>query len=214
MSNDLVNSVTSPIAETDVTVFIVDDDEAVRDALSTLVELAGLTVRSFDNPLAFLHRYTPEMAGCVVTDLRMPFMDGLELQQELTRRGAAIPFIVITAHGEVSAAVTALRGGAVDFLEKPFDEDVFLKRIHEALQRDARQRRDQSATSEALSKLSLLSAREREVAELMVEGCANKAVANRLGIGVRTVETHRANVLSKLGIRTVPELMRLWMHMN
>jgi len=201
-------------ASQDPTVFIVDDDEAVRDALAALVEVAGLNVCTFDNALAFLHRYSAEQPGCVVADLRMPFMDGLELQEELTRRGCGIPVIVITAHGEVSAAVTALRAGAVDFLEKPFDDGVFLRRIHEALQRDARQRRDRSAASYALRRLSLLSSREREVAELMVEGCANKVIAIRLGIGVRTVETHRANVLSKLGIRTVPELMRLWMHLE
>ncbi len=196
----------------ELTVFIIDDDEAVRDSLAALVEVAGLNVRTFDNALAFLHRYSPEQPGCVVADLRMPFMDGLELQEELSRRGCGLPVIIITAHGEVSSAVTALRAGAVDFLEKPFDDGVFLRRVHEALQRDARQRRDRTAAASALAKLSLLSARENEVARLMVEGCANKAIANHLGIGVRTVETHRANILAKLGIRTVPELMRLWMH--
>ncbi|ALJ38341.1 DNA-binding response regulator [Azospirillum brasilense] len=194
------------------TVFIIDDDEAVRDALSVLVEVAGLSVRTFVNALEFLHRYSPEQPGCVVADLRMPFMDGLELQEELSRRGCGLPVIIITAHGEVSSAVTAFRSGAVDFLEKPFDDGVFLRRVHEALQRDAHQRRDRSAAESALAKLALLSPRERDVAALMVEGCANKAIAIRLGIGVRTVETHRANILSKLDIRTVPELMRLWMH--
>ena len=192
-------------------VFIIDDDEAVRDSLAALVEVAGLSARTFDNALAFLHRHSPEQPGCVVADLRMPFMDGLELQDELSRRGSGLPLIIITAHGEVSSAVTALRAGAVDFLEKPFDDEVFLRRVHEALQRDADQRRDRSAAATALAKLARLSPRERDVAGLMVEGCANKAIANRLGIGVRTVETHRANVLGKLDIRTVPELLRLWM---
>lgn len=195
-------------------VFIIDDDEAVRDALAALVEVAGLPVRTFANALEFLHRHSPEQAGCVVADLRMPYMGGLELQEELSRRGCGLPVIIITAHGEVSTAVTAFRAGAVDFLEKPFDDGVFLRRVHEALQRDAHQRRDRSAAASALAKLSLLSPRERDVAELMVEGCANKTIANRLGIGVRTVETHRANILSKLDIRTVPELMRLWMHVQ
>ncbi|KAA0680779.1 response regulator transcription factor [Roseomonas genomospecies 6] len=202
------------LAAAEPTVFIIDDDEAVRDALSALVEVAGLSVRTFGNALEFLHRYKPEQPGCVVVDLRMPFMDGLELQEELSRRGCGLPVIIITAHGEVSTAVTALRAGAVDFLQKPFDDGVFLRRIHEALQRDALQRRDRSAAAFALAKLSLLSPREWEVAELMIEGCANKTIANRLGIGVRTVETHRANILSKLDIRTVPELMRLWMHVQ
>ncbi|SMH46771.1 response regulator transcription factor [Azospirillum agricola] len=204
---------TDSAAAPEPTVFIVDDDEAVRDALAALVEVAGLSVRTFDNALEFLHRHGPDQPGCVVADLRMPFMDGLELQEELARRGAGIPVIVITAHGDVRAAVTALQAGAVDFLEKPFDDDVFLRRVHEALQRDARQRRDRSAAESALARLALLSAREKDVAGLMVEGCTNKAIANRLGIGVRTVETHRANILSKLAIRTVPELMRLWMHL-
>lgn len=194
-------------------VYIIDDDEAVRDSLAALAEVAGLTVRTFANALEFLHRYSPDQPGCVVADLRMPFMDGLELQEELSRRGWGLPVIIITAHGEVSSAVTALRAGAVDFLEKPFDDGIFLRRVHEALQRDAHQRRDRTAAASALARLALLSPRERDVAELMVEGCANKAIANRLGIGVRTVETHRANILSKLDIRTIPELMRLWMHM-
>lgn len=200
-------------ATTEPTVFIIDDDEAVRDSLAALVEVAGLNVRVFGNALSFLHRYTPEQPGCVVADLRMPLMDGLELQEELSRRGCGLPVIIITAHGEVSTAVTALRAGAVDFLEKPFDDGVFLRRVHEALQRDVHQRRDRSTAAAAVARLSLLSVREKEVAGLMIEGCANKAIAIRLGIGVRTVETHRANILGKLGIRTVPELMRLWMHL-
>ncbi len=200
------------LAIAEPTVFIVDDDEAVRDALAALVEVARLSVRTFVNGLEFLHRCSPEQPGCVVADLRMPFMDGLELQEEMSRRGFVLPIIIITAHGDVSSAVTAFRSGVVDFLEKPFDEGVFLRRIHEALQRDAHQRRDRSAAASALAKLALLSPRERGVAELMVEGCANKTIAIRLGISVRTVETHRANILNKLDIRTIPELMRLWMH--
>lgn len=204
----------SEAAATEPVVYIVDDDDAVRDSLAALVEVAGLKAAAFANPLAFLRHFTADQPGCVVADLRMPFMDGLELQEELTRRGAALPVIVVTAHGEVSAAVAALRAGAVDFLEKPFDDGIFLSRVHEALQKDARQRRDRSAAASALARLAQLSAREREVAALMVEGCANKVIAARLGIGVRTVETHRANIHAKLGVRTVAELMRLWLHVE
>lgn len=204
----------SETAVTEPVVFIVDDDEAVRDSLAALVEVAGLKAAAFGNPLAFLHCCAADQPGCVVADLRMPFMDGLELQEELARRGFTLPVIVITAHGEVSAAVAALRAGAVDFLEKPFDDGVFLRRVHEALQRDARQRRDRTAAANALARLAQLSAREREVAALMVEGCANKVIAARLGIGVRTVETHRANIHAKLGVRTVAELMRLWLYVE
>ncbi|HRQ83137.1 MAG TPA: response regulator, partial [Azospirillaceae bacterium] len=128
----------SDAAATEPIVYIVDDDEAVRDSLAALVEVAGLKAAAFANPLAFLRHFTTEQPGCVVADLRMPFMDGLELQEELTKRGAALPVIVVTAHGEVSAAVAALRAGAVDFLEKPFDDGIFLSRVHEALQKDAR----------------------------------------------------------------------------
>ncbi|WP_029009631.1 response regulator transcription factor [Azospirillum halopraeferens] len=207
-----MNESAEPAAEP--VVVIIDDDDAVRDALSALVEVAGLAVRTFGSAPEFLRHHSPDRPGCVVADLRMPVMDGLELQEELARRGSELPVIIITAHGEVSAAVTALRAGAVDFLEKPFDDGVFLRRVHEALQRDARRRRDRSAAASALAKLALLSPRERDVAALMVEGCANKTIANRLGIGVRTVETHRANVMAKLGIRTVAELMRLWLHLE
>lgn len=206
-----MNDPTDPVTMEPI-VFIIDDDEAVRDALAALADVAGLSVRTFANPLEFLQRYDPAQPGCVVADLRMPYMDGLELQEELSRRGDGLPVIIITAHGEVSSAVTAFRAGAVDFLEKPFDDRIFLRRIDEALQGDAHQRRDRAAAAAALAKLDLLSPRERDVAELMVEGCANKTIATRLGISVRTVETHRANILSKLGIRTLPELMRLWMH--
>lgn len=206
-----MNDPTDPVTVEPI-VFIIDDDEAVRDALAALADVAGLSVRTFANPLEFLQRYDPAQPGCVVADLRMPYMDGLELQEELSRRGDGLPVIIITAHGEVSSAVTAFRAGAVDFLEKPFDDRIFLRRIDEALQGDAQQRRDRAAAVAALAKLDLLSPREHDVAELMVEGCANKTIATRLGISVRTVETHRANILSKLGIRTLPELMRLWMH--
>ncbi|MGC2855775.1 response regulator transcription factor [Novispirillum sp. DQ9] len=192
-------------------VHIVDDDGAVRDALAALLEVSGFTVETFDSALAFMHHCPPERAGCVVADLRMPGMDGATLQREMAARGYGMPIILISAHGDVATAVGALRNGAVDFLEKPFDDGVFLRRIEEALRRDARQREERAAAGRASTLLDQLSARERDVAALMIEGCANKIIAARLGISVRTVETHRARLLEKLGIRTVPELMRLWL---
>lgn len=191
-------------------VHVIDDDAAVRDALAALIETAGLDVLTYDSALSFLYHTPASAVGCVVADLRMPGMDGLTLQQEMIRNGYGMPIILISAHGDVSTAVAALREGAVDFLEKPFDDGVFLQRIHEALERDNHRRRTRSTSSHARMLLNQLSSRETEVAELMIEGCANKVIAFRLDISVRTVETHRARLLEKLGIRTVPELMRLW----
>ncbi|WP_142850492.1 response regulator transcription factor [Telmatospirillum sp. J64-1] len=193
------------------TVFIIDDDEAVRDSLAALVEAAGFAAETYESALLFLHRLNPSRPGCIVADLRMPGMSGLELQEELVQRGIPLPIIVITAHGEVSSAVLAFRGGAVDFLEKPFDDEIFLQRVQEAMVIDERRRREEEAARHAASLVAGLSAREREVAALMVEGCPNKIIANRLDIGVRTVETHRARVLEKLGINNIADLIRLWM---
>lgn len=203
-------SQTTPAADAPV-VHIVDDDGAVRDALAVLLEIAGFTVRTFDGAQAFLRHCPPDVAGCVVADLRMPGLDGVGLQREMAARGYGMPIILISAHGDVSTAVGALRDGAVDFLEKPFDDGVFVARVSEAVDLDARTRGARAAAERAARLLDQLSAREQEVAALMIEGCANKIMAARLGISVRTVETHRARLLEKLGVRTVAELMRLWM---
>lgn len=192
-------------------VHIVDDDAAVRDALATLLEISGFFVRTFEGAAPFLRHCPPDQPGCVVADLRMPDMDGVALQREMAARGYGMPIILISAHGDVRTAVGALREGAVDFLEKPFDDGVFLRRVEEALARDVQARQERGAAARAGAILAQLSAREREVAALMIEGCANKIIAARLGISVRTVETHRARLLEKLGVRTVPELMRLWL---
>jgi FixJ family two-component response regulator len=193
------------------TVHIVDDDAAVCDALGCLLEVAGFAVSTHGAALHFLHHCPPEAAGCVVADLRMPGMDGIALQAEMALRGYRMPIILISAHGDVSSAVGALRAGAVDFLEKPFDDGLFISRVIEALRRDAAQRRQQAEVASACALLGRLSAREREVAAQMIEGHANKIIADHLGISVRTVETHRAKLLEKLGIRTLPELVRLWL---
>lgn len=199
----------SPI-ERPAAVHVIDDDAAVRDALATLLDVAGVAVRTFADGPAFLDACPPDTAGCVVADLRMPGMDGTELQAELERRGYDMPLILISAHGDIRTAVTALRHGAVDFLEKPFDDGIFLQRVTEALRTDADQRDQRRATAEAKRRLDRLSARERQVAALMIDGCANKVIALRLGIGVRTVETHRAHLLEKLEVRSVADLIRLW----
>jgi FixJ family two-component response regulator len=195
-------------------VFVVDDDEAVRDALSVHLDLAGLRVPRFAPARAFLAAIDPDQGGCAVVDIRMPDQDGLSLQQEMIRRGLTLPVIIITGHGDVAAAVTAFRAGAVDFLQKPFDEDQLIERIREAIERDRRARRLSLEVSEIRSLVALLSPREREVMDLVAQGHSNKVIAIRLDIGVRTVETHRAKVLEKMGVRSAPELARMKMRLD
>ena len=190
-------------------VFVIDDDEAVRDALSVHLDLAGLPVRAFSSARAFLESVGPEQGGCAVIDIRMPELDGIALQQEMIRRGIGLPVIIITGHGDVPAAVTAFRAGAVDFLQKPFDEDLLIERIREAIGRDRQSRRLSVEVAEIRGRYDLLSPREREVMDLVAQGHSNKVIAIRLDIGVRTVETHRAKVMEKMGVRSAPELARM-----
>lgn len=196
------------------TVFVIDDDEAVRDALSVHLDLAGLLVRTFASAKDFLASITPDQSGCAVIDIRMPDVDGLELQQEMIRRGLTLPVIIITGHGDVPAAVTAFRAGAVDFLQKPFDEDQLIERVREAIDRDRRNRRLFLEVAEVRQRYDQLSPREREVMDLVAQGHSNKVVAIRLDIGVRTVETHRAKVLEKMGVRSASELARMKMRLD
>ncbi|MCM8737538.1 response regulator [Azospirillum sp. A1-3] len=189
-------------------IFIVDDDEAVRDALAVHLELAGLTVRLCASAAEFLAAADPDQPGCAVIDIRMPGMDGLTLQQEMIRRGLSLPVIVITGHGDVPAAVRAFRAGAVDFLQKPFDEDLLIERVREACERDRIERQAGVEAAEIRHRMTLLTPREREVVELVAQGLPNKTIARRLDIGIRTVETHRARVLEKMGMRNASELAR------
>lgn len=200
---------TTPRPADEPTVFVIDDDEAVRDALSVHLDLAGLTARTFASAADFLAAIGPEHGGCAVIDIRMPEMDGLSLQQEMIRRGLTLPVIIITGHGDVPAAVTAFRAGAVDFLQKPFDEDQLIERVREAMERDARDRRRLLEAADIRRRYDLLSPREREVMDLIAQGHANKVIAIRLDIGVRTVETHRAKVLEKMGVKSASELARM-----
>lgn len=196
------------------TVFVIDDDEAVRDALSVHLDLAGLPVCTFSSAADFLAAIDPEQGGCAVIDIRMPGMDGLSLQQEMIRRSLTLPVIIITGHGDVPAAVAAFRAGALDFLQKPFNEDQLIERVREAMERDRRGRRLHLETAEVRRRYELLSPREREVMELIAQGHANKVIAIRLDIGVRTVETHRAKVLEKMGVKSASEVARMRMRMD
>lgn len=195
-------------------VFVIDDDEAVRDALSVHLELAGLAVQAFASAAEFLGAVDPDRSGCAVIDIRMPDMDGLALQQEMIRRGLTLPVIIITGHGDVPAAVTAFRAGAIDFLPKPFNEDQLIDRVREAMERDRRDRRLHLEIAEIRRRHDLLSPREREVMDLVAQGHANKVIAIRLDIGVRTVETHRAKVLEKMEVKSASELARMKMRLE
>lgn len=187
------------------TVFIVDDDASVRDALSLLLSLRGHVTASFASAEDFLGALQPGWSGCVVADIRMPGMSGLELQQMLQQRRAGLPVIVMTAHGDIAAARQAFLAQAVDFIEKPFEADQILAAVTKALS-GLRARRD---AAQAQRSLSQLSGREQEVMALMVQGLHNRTIADTLAISPRTVEVHKARVLEKMGVRNVVELIRL-----
>ena len=187
-----------------LTVYIVDDDASVRDSLSLMLGLAGYSTALFADAEAFLAAWQPQWAGCVVADLRLPGRTGIELQAELRGRGSRLPFIVITAHGDVPTARTAFQAAAVDFLEKPFDHAQLRAAIESAFSMEGR-RLQRSAEA---AKLAVLTAREREVLEHAAQGLHAKEIAARLGISARTVEVHKTRIMQKLGVRNVAELVR------
>lgn len=188
-------------------VHVVDDDEAVRRSLAFLLASDGLPVRLHDSAAAFLREAGGQMSGCVVTDVRMPVMDGLELLRRLRDAGSRLPVIVMTGHADVAMAVEAMRVGAFDFVEKPFDDEVLLASIRRALARhgDEREREAELDTLRVLE--GSLSGRERQVMEGLLRGKANKAIAHELGLSVRTVEIYRANVMSKMQARSLSDLV-------
>ncbi len=191
------------------TVFIVDDDLAVRESMGMLMASAGLASCGFPSARDFLAEYEPGVPGCLVLDLRMPGMSGTELQEELDRRGAMLPIIFLTAYADVPTAVGAVRGGAVDFLEKPVDGERLLKRVRDALGIDARSRSRRAEAEGARELLARLTPRESEVLKWVVAGHTNKAIAKVLGISRRTVETHRARIMHKTDAASLPELVRI-----
>jgi two-component system, LuxR family, response regulator FixJ len=192
-------------------IFVVDDDVAVRDSLEILLQSAGHAVRSFASGQEFLDVVSSLGPGCLIVDVRMPGMDGFELQRRLGERRLSIPVIVITGHGDVPMAVRAIRGGAVDFIEKPFSERAIFDSIRLALSRLAAHEADSRTTADPaiLRRLALLSPREREVLGGLVEGLPNKTIAYDLKISPRTVEIHRARVMDKMQARSLSELVRL-----
>lgn len=195
-------------SDTDQYVFIVDDDEAMRDSLAWLLESQGFRVRIFDSAEAFLEAYSEDMAGCLVLDVRMPGMSGLELHERLNARQATLPVIFITGHGDVPMAVGALKKGAADFIEKPFNDRDMLNLIEQCLAKDRAhcEKRRQDAT--VVGRLAQLTQREREVMDLIIAGKLNKQIADILGISIKTVEAHRARIMEKMAARTLAELVQ------
>jgi two-component system response regulator FixJ len=189
------------------TIFIVDDDAAIRDSLRMMLEVAGYTVRDFASAQSFLSDADLQ-GGCLIVDIRMPGMGGLELQEELVRRKANVPVIVMTGHGDVPLAVRAMRAGAMDFVEKPFDSERMLQSVADALEAGQRAQSRAAEAKAARDLLDLLTPREREILDQLVKGHANKVVAHQLGISPRTVEIHRASIMEKLHARNLSHVVR------
>jgi len=193
----------------ETTVFIVDDDQEVRDALQLLMESVGLRVQAFSSAQAYLDQFDPELPGCLVLDVRMPGMSGLDLQAKLVEERLHPPIVIITGHGDVPMAVRAVQAGAVDFVQKPFNDQALLDSVHRALSRDAEQRGEASRLQDIQGRFNRLTPREQEVLELVIAGKRNKVIAADLGISQSTVEAHRAKVMEKMEANTLSDLMRM-----
>ena len=190
-------------------VFVVDDDDAVRNSLRLLLKSASLSTTAFASAQEFLAGWTADQPGCLVLDVRMPGMSGLELQEELNRRGAIIPVIFISGHADVPMAVEAIQHGAFDFLQKPFGDQDLIDRIQRALAADADNRQALSQLDELRKRYATLTPREQEVLVLVTDGRANKVMAGDLGVSQRTIEIHRARVMEKMGARSIAQLVRM-----
>ena len=193
----------------DGTVLLIDDDPSVRDSLTLLLSLKGLRTQAFANAESFLDTYRPERSGCVLTDLRMPGMTGLELQAALRERHIDVPVVVLTAHGDVPTARAALKNGAFDFIEKPVDDAMLLEVLRNALRVEHERRASATARSDSDRRMERLTEREREILALIAAGHPNRDVAAQLGISARTVEVHRARIMEKLECNSLAELIRM-----
>jgi FixJ family two-component response regulator len=190
-------------------VFVVDDDEAVRTSLRLLIRSIGLPVETFDSGQEFLGQFDTDRPGCLVLDIRMPGMSGLELQQRLNERHAITPIVFITGHGDVPMAVEAMQAGAIDFVQKPFRDQDLIDRINRALEKDRTNRAALRERDAIRQRISELTPREREVLELVTKGRANKVIAGDLSVSQRTVEIHRARVMEKMGASSLAHLVRM-----
>jgi FixJ family two-component response regulator len=191
------------------TIYIVDDDDGMRRALTILMSTVGYNAVPFARPSEFLAKYDAAQPGCLVLDVRMPEMSGLEVQQQLNRSGAMLPVILVTGHGDIPMAVQAMKDGAFDFLQKPFRDQELLDRINAALKQDAENHAIVERHADLKRRAESLTPREREVMALVVDGRANKVIAIDLGLSERTVEIHRANVMDKMGARSIAHLVKM-----
>ena len=196
------------------TVFVVDDDTAVRQGLRFMLRAAGYSVEAFPSARSFLEDYDPRQGGCLLLDVQMPQMTGLELQQRINVRGWRIPVIFITGHGTVPLAISAMKAGAFDFIEKPLREDALLESIERALHWNDRAYEERLERATLQARVASLTPREREVFELVARGEPNKVIARHLGISFRTVELHRAHIIEKLQARSLSDLIRMGIIMN
>lgn len=195
-------------------VYIIDDEEAVRDSLALLLRSVGIATQLFADGGNFLAAYGIDMQGCVVLDVRMPRMGGLALQQELNRRGCTLPLIFMTGHGDVPMAVEAMRAGALDFVQKPFNDEDMIRRVQRALDQNLRDRAALEARDELRRRYETLTPREREVADRIVAGAANKVIAIDLDVSERTVELHRARIMQKMEARGLAHLVQMMLNLR
>ena len=191
------------------TVFVVEDDEAVRDSLELLLKSDGKPVKTYESATAFLKDYSDKMAGCIVLDIRMPGMDGMELQKKLNEKHSILPIIFVTGHGDVPMAVDAMKEGAVDFIQKPYREEALLEKIEAALKQELEQRKSLDEKQEIIRRVKSLTPREHEIMDRMIAGQANKVIAIELEISQRTVEIHRSRVMHKMGTHSLAHLVRM-----
>ena len=192
----------------DALVYVVDDDESVRDSLALLLETAGFRVSVYETARGFLDKFDPQQPGCLLLDVRLKNHSGLDLQEQLSATGSRLPVIMITGHGDVAIAVRAMRSGAFDFIEKPFDNEALLDRIRQAIDLDSRTRLELKQKAEIEARIARLTRREREVMDAVVLGHPNKRIALDLGISSKTVEAHRAHVMGKMQADSLAELVR------
>jgi two-component system, LuxR family, response regulator FixJ len=193
----------------DPTVFVIDDDASVRDSINLILSLQGMRTQLFPSAEDFLEAYRPEWRGCILTDLQMPGMSGLDLQQALHERGIVLPVVVLTAHGDVPTTRVAMKGGAFDFLEKPINDEILLDVLKNAIREDIHRHAAARAEDALRSRLARLTPREREVLDFLVEGLSQREIAARLTISPRTVEVYKARMMEKLQCRSLAELIRV-----
>lgn len=199
---------------TESTVFVIDDDQAMRNSLKWLIESVGMKVETYGSADEFIRNYYPGRAGCLLLDVRMPGMSGLELQEHFVDHQISIPIIIITGHGDVPMAVRAMKSGAIDFIEKPFNDELLLESIRNALDLDVERRMQQSERAEIATRLAQLTPREHEVMEMVTNGKANKEIASALGVSAKTVEAHRARVMEKMEAESLADLVKMVMAAN